>query len=60
MDYQPAKFQYCSLSLASFIDKLRKNIMVTSSLRHFMFLDLKISNFVKQDIGYHVAKFEIS
>ena len=25
MDYQPAKFQCCRLSLASFIDRLRKN-----------------------------------
>ena len=25
MDYQPAKFQCCMLSLASFIDKLRKH-----------------------------------
>ena len=25
MDYQPAKFQCCRLSLASFIDRLRKH-----------------------------------
>ena len=25
MDYQPAKFQFCRLSLEGFIDKLRKH-----------------------------------
>ena len=56
MDYQPAKFQCCRLSLASFIDKLRKhNDDVISCC-----WDLKISNFVKQNIGYHPSKFQIS
>ena len=34
MDYQLAKFQFCSLSLASFMDRLRKkhndDVMITS------------------------------
>ena len=56
MDYQPAKFQNCSLFLVSFIGKLRKNNDdVISCCRN-----LKISNFVKLDIGYHPAKFQIS
>ena len=28
MDYQPAKFQFCKLSLANFIDKLRRHFML--------------------------------
>ena len=57
MDYQPATFQCCRFSLAGFIDKLRKHnddVVISCCW------DLKISNFVKLDIGYHALKFQIS
>ena len=57
IDYQPAKFQCCRLSLASFINRLRKhNDDVIISFRW----DLKISNFVKLNIGYQLPKFRVS
>ena len=56
IDYQPAKFQCCRLSLASFIDRSRKhNDDVISSC-----WDLKISFVMKLNIGYHSSKFQVS
>ena len=56
MEYQPAKFQCYRLSLASFMDKLKKqNDDVISCC-----WDLKISNFVKPNMGYNPSKFKIS
>ena len=55
MSYQLAKFQFCRLSLANFIDRFRKhNDDVISYC-----LDLKISNFLKLYIDYHLSKFQI-
>ena len=56
MDYQPAKFQCCRLSLAGLIDKLRKHDDDVISCCW----DLKISNFVKLNICYHPSTLQIS
>ena len=59
MNYQLAKFQVCRLSLASFIGRFRK----TQWWRHHDAIsccwDLKISDFLKLDIDYHLSKFQI-
>ena len=60
MDYQLANFQFCILSLASFIDRFKK----TQRLRHHDIIsscwDLKISNFLRLYIDYHFCKIQIS
>ena len=60
VNYQLAKFQFCRLSLASFIDRFRK----TQWWRHHDVIsccwDLEISNFLKLCIDYHLSKFQIS
>ena len=43
--------------IGKFYRQIKKNKMMASSWRHFMFLGFE--NFVKQDIGCHVNKFEI-
>ena len=59
MDYQLAKFQFCRLPLASFIDRFRK----TQWWRHHDIIiccwDLTISNFLKLYIDYHLSKCQI-
>ena len=56
MNYQLAKFEFCRLSFASFIDRFRKNNDDVISCCW----DLKISNFLKLCIDYHLYKFQIS
>ena len=56
IEYQPARFQCCRLSLASFIDRLRKH----NDDVILCCWNLKISSFVKLNIGYHLSKFQIS
>ena len=56
MDYQPTKFQFCRLSFACFIDKLRK----IKWWRYFMFLGFENLSFVKLNMGYHPSNFQIS
>ena len=48
IDYQPAKFQCCRLSLACFIDRLRKTMMMSSWL-HFMLLGLENLKFCETE-----------
>ena len=55
IDYHPAKYQFCRLSVASFIDRMKKNSDIISCC-----WNLKILNFVKLNIGYHPFKFQIS
>ena len=55
MSYQLVKFQFCRLSLTSFIDRFRKhNADVISCC-----WDLKISNVLKLYMDYHLCKFQI-
>ena len=56
MNYQLAKFQFCRLSLASFIDRFIK----TQWWRHFMLLGFYNLSFLKLYIDYHLSKFQIS
>ena len=60
IDYQPAKFQCCRLSLARFIDRLRKKQWWRHRDIIWCCWDLKISNFVQPNIGYHPCQFYIS
>ena len=56
MDYQLAMFQFCRLSLASFIDRFKKrNDDLISCC-----WDLKISKFLKLYIDYRLSKFQTS
>ena len=48
------------VEFASFIDKLRKHNYDVIMTSFHVLGDLKISHFVKQDIDYHAAKFQIS
>ena len=60
MNYQVATFQFCRLSLASFIDRFRKHnddVIMTSFSCCW---DLKISDVLKLYIDYHLSKFQIS
>ena len=60
MNYQLVKFQFCRLSLASFIDTFRT---MTQWWHHHDIIScwyLKISNFLKLNIDYHLSKFQIS
>ena len=60
MDYQPAKFQCCRLSLANFIDKLRKNNDDVIMMSFDVVCGFENLKFVKLNIGYHPCKFQIS
>ena len=58
MSYQLAKFQFCRLSLARFIDRFRKHnddVIMTS----FHAVGIKNLKFMKLFINYHLSKFQI-
>ena len=57
MDYQPANFQCCRLSLASFIDRLRKHndgVIMTS------FMLLEFENLRFSETGYRLSPLQVS
>ena len=57
MNYQFTKFQFCRLSLASFIDRFRKHnddVMVTS------FLLLRFENFKFSETLYRLSSVQVS
>ena len=58
MDYQLGKFQFCKLSLTSFIDRFRKHNYDFIMTSFHVFGDLKILNFLKLYID--LSKFQIS
>ena len=57
IDYQPAKFQCCRLSLASFIDRLRKHDE-TSLLSHFILLGFENLEFYETE--YKLSPLRVS
>ena len=48
------------VAFGKFYRQIKKNTMKKTSWRHFMLLEFENLRFVKLNIGYHPAKFQIS